>query len=89
LNPLVYVIYVALNVYAFLIVAAALLSWFQARAGTALFRVSKVLHDVTEPYVGLFRRVLPVVRLGSTGLDLSPVVALIVLFVAIQVVRFL
>jgi YggT family protein len=89
LNPFVYVLYLALNVYAFLIVAAAVLSWFQARPGTALFRVSKVLHDVTEPYVGLFRRVLPVVRLGSTGLDLSPVVALVVLFVVIQLVVFL
>ena len=86
MNGLLYLIYLALTVYAWLIVAAAVISWFQARPGTGLYRLSRVLHDVTEPYVGLFRRVIPVVRVGSSGLDLSPVVALIVLIVLMQIV---
>ena len=39
---------------------------------------------MTEPYLGLFRRVIPVVRLGGSGIDFSSVVALIVLFVVLQ-----
>jgi YggT family protein len=35
--------------------------------------------DVTDPYLNLFRRFLPMVRLGGAGLDLSPIVATIVL----------
>jgi len=86
MNGLLYLIYLALTVYAWLIIAAALLSWFPVQPGTVVFRISGVLHGVTEPYVGLFRRVLPVLRIGASGLDLSPVVALVVLIVVIQIV---
>jgi uncharacterized protein YggT (Ycf19 family) len=37
--------------------------------------------DVTDPYLNLFRRFLPMVRLGGAGLDLSPIVATIVLII--------
>ena len=39
----------------------------------------------TEPYLRLLRRLLPVRRVGSVGLDLSSVIGLIVLFIVIQV----
>jgi YggT family protein len=34
---------------------------------------------VTDPYLNLFRRILPPVRLGPGALDLSPIVATFVL----------
>lgn len=37
------------------------------------------VNDVVEPYLGLFRRFLPPLRIGPGALDLSPVVGLIVL----------
>ena len=37
--------------------------------------------DVTDPYLNLFRRFLPPVRLGPGALDLSPIVATIVLVI--------
>ena len=40
---------------------------------------------MTEPYLGVFRRMLPAARVGGIGFDWSPVVALLVLFAAIQV----
>ena len=43
-----------------------------------------MLIDVTEPYLGIFRRIIPVARIGGTGIDFSSVVALIVLFVVLQ-----
>jgi uncharacterized protein YggT (Ycf19 family) len=44
-----------------------------------------VLVDVTEPYLGLFRRVIPVARIGGTGVDFGAAVALLVLFIVLQV----
>jgi YggT family protein len=86
MNSFVYLIYLALTIYGWLIVARALLSWLQLRPGSTLFPIYRVLVDVTEPYVALFRRLLPMARLGAVGIDLSPVVALIALFIAAQVV---
>jgi YggT family protein len=37
--------------------------------------------DVTDPYLNLFRRILPPVRIGPGALDLSPMVALFVLLI--------
>jgi len=53
------VIYLALTIYAWLIVARTVLSWLQPRPGSAVFRAYRVLFDVTEPYLALFRRLLP------------------------------
>ena len=85
MNGFVYVIYFAITIYAWLIVARAVMSWLQLRPGTAVYRVNAVLVDVTEPYLGLFRRVIPVARIGGTGVDFSAVVALLVLFIVLQV----
>jgi YggT family protein len=74
----------ALQVYMWLIIARALLSWFPQRYGTPLYKVNHVLVAATEPYVGLFRRYLPLARFGSVGLDLSPLVALFVLLIVIR-----
>ena len=84
MSGFVYVLYLAITVYAWLIVAQAVMSWLQLRPGTAAYRVYAVLGQVTEPYLGLFRRVIPVARIGGTGIDFSSVVALIVLFVVLQ-----
>lgn len=60
-------------VYTLLIFAYILLSWF--RVPSSLNAVARFLHDVCEPYLRLFRRVIP--PLGP--IDLSPIVAVIVL----------
>jgi uncharacterized protein YggT (Ycf19 family) len=78
-------VYLAVMLYAWLIVVRAILSWVRPRPGTTVYRVDKVVVDVTEPYVGLFRRFLPVTRIGGVGIDWSSLVALLVLFAALQV----
>ncbi len=35
--------------------------------------------DVTSPYLNLFRRLLPMVKLGPAALDLSPMIGMFVL----------
>ena len=43
--------------------------------------------DVTDPYLNLFRRILPPVRLGPAALDLTPMIGTIVLiFVGLYIV---
>lgn len=85
MNSFIYLVYLAITVYAWMIVARAVLSWFPLRSGGMMSRIYRVLWDATEPYVALFRRVIPTARLGATGLDLSPAAALLVLFIVMQV----
>ena len=84
MSGFVYVLYLAITIYAWLIVARAVMSWVNPQRGTALYRVNAVLVDVTEPYLGPFRRLIPVARIGGSGVDFSSVVALIVLFIVLQ-----
>ncbi len=44
-----------------------------------LDRVLTFVRDVTDPYLNLWRRILPMARLGPAAIDLSPMVAIIVL----------
>jgi len=37
--------------------------------------------DVTDPYLNLFRRLLPMVKLGPAALDLSPMIGTFVLII--------
>jgi YggT family protein len=69
-------------VYVLLIFAYVLMSWVRLPYSIWLNRIQRFLYDVVEPYLRIFRRILP--PLGP--LDLSPMVAVIVLFVAGRVV---
>jgi YggT family protein len=42
--------------------------------------------EVTDPYLGLFRRILPMVRIGPGALDLSPIVATFALIIVSSLV---
>ncbi len=54
------------------------LSWFPATEGGGLARFADVLGAVTDPVLAPVRRMLPPVRMGGMGLDLSPMVVLLV-----------
>lgn len=54
------------------------LSWFPATEGGALARFSDLLGAVTDPVLAPVRAMLPPVRMGGMGLDLSPMVVLLV-----------
>lgn len=47
----------------------------------------EVVFTVTDPPVKLLRRVIPVVRIGGVGLDLSIMVLVLVVFIAMTTVR--
>ena len=64
-------------VYVLLILAYILMSWFRLPYSPWLNRIQRFLYDVCEPYLRIFRRFVP--QIGP--IDLSPMVAVIVLLV--------
>ena len=69
-------------VYFVLILIRILLSWLpRVPYNRFLDMFITFVRDVTDPYLNLFRRFIPPVRLGGGGLDLSPIVATFVLFI--------
>ena len=61
-------------VYYILIIVRIIFSWIGIPSG-ALLQIYKFVYDVTEPYLGIFRRIIPSVGV----LDFSPCIAIIVL----------
>jgi len=76
----------AFTLYSLAIFARIILSWVPLHSGTFAYRLYSILYDATEPYLRVFRRYLPVVRLGNAALDLSPLVGLVVLVVVRTIV---
>lgn len=85
-NPIVRLICVALTVYTIILFAKVIVSWlpmlgvrlpYSGPGRTAL----QLLDDVTEPVLRPLRGLIPPVRIGGAGLDLSVFVLFIILFV--------
>ena len=71
-----------LLVYIILIFIRILMSWIPRMPyNRYLAAFLKFVTDVTDPYLNIFRRILPPVRMGPGALDLSPIVATFVLII--------
>jgi YggT family protein len=81
----------AVQVYRGVLFAYIILSILQSLAGLSLPEplrpAARFVYDVCEPFLRLFRGLLPAVRLGAMGLDLSPIIAFIVLFIVEQILQ--
>ena len=64
-------------VYVLLVFVYVLTSWIRLPYSPLLNRLQRFLYDVCDPYLRIFRRILP--PLGP--IDISPIVAVITLFV--------
>lgn len=71
------IIHWLIQLYVILIFGRIILSWFPMSPGSALVPLNRFLYTTTEPVLGPVRRVLPPVRMGAVGLDLSPFIVLI------------
>src|SRR5438034_11008841 len=73
---------VFISVYVLIIFAYIIMSWVRVPYSPWLNRIQRFLYDVCEPYLRIFRRLLP-----SFGpLDLSPIVAIVALFLLDRVI---
>lgn len=74
-------------VYLVLIFIRILMSWIPRMPyNRYLAAFLKFVTDVTDPYLNLFRRFLPPVRMGPGAIDLSPIVATFVLIIVSSIV---
>jgi YggT family protein len=79
-------VYTLALVYAVLIFVRILMSWFRLPYSRPLNIFLEFVTEVTDPYLNLFRRFMPLVRLGPGAIDLSPMVATIVLLLVAGIV---
>ena len=74
-------------VYLILLFGRILLSWIPRLPYNPVVRsVVDFIHQVTDPYLNLFRRILPPVGGGGFALDLSPIIAIFVLYIVRAIV---
>jgi YggT family protein len=76
---------VFIGVYILVILVYIITSWIRLPYSPWLNRIQRFLYDVCDPYLRLFRRVIP--PLGP--LDLSPMLAVIVLVVLREILNAL
>jgi YggT family protein len=76
---------VFVGVYVLIILVYIITSWIRLPYSPWLNRIQRFLYDVCEPYLRVFRRILP--PLGP--LDLSPIVAVFALVLGSQLVNAL
>ncbi|MGF1628951.1 MAG: YggT family protein [Kiloniellaceae bacterium] len=81
LGPLIQIIIIALNVYVWMVIASAILSWL-VHFGVINTRnqfvsmIGEFLWRVTEPALRPIRRVMP--NLG--GIDISPIILILLIY---------
>ena len=67
-----------INLYLLVIFARIIMSWFPPTPGTTYARIFEGFDKVTEPVLAPIRAMLPPVRMGGMGLDLSPIVVFVI-----------
>ncbi|HEY5092157.1 MAG TPA: YggT family protein [Acidimicrobiales bacterium] len=69
-----------ISIYIYIILAVIILSWIPVtRSDGALATTNRVLRRLTEPVLQPLRAILPRPNFGGVGIDLSALVALILL----------
>src|SRR3954462_11270740 len=79
-------VYTLALVYAVIIFIRILLSWFRLPYARGLNMFTEFVTSVTDPSLNLWRRFLPLVRLGPGAIDLSPMIGTIVLLLVAGIV---
>ena len=79
-------IYVVVQLFLLCLLGRIVLSWFPPSGPGPLESIQQVLFRITEPVLGPIRRLLPPVRMGGMGLDLSPMIVFLVLQIIISAI---
>ena len=70
-------------IYYLLIFVRALFSWFRLPSRGSVYELFRFVYNVTEPYLGLFRRFMP----RTAGIDFSPFIGMLTLLIIQKVVH--
>ncbi len=71
----------AFDIYIFLLFARIIMSWIPLPDNPTLNTMTSFIHSVTDPFLGLFRRLLPTAKLGGAGIDFSPMLGFFVIYI--------
>jgi YggT family protein len=66
------------TIYILFLIVHILLSWFQLPYNIWIGRIRGVLYDAVEPYLRIFRGIIPPIG----AFDISPIIAIVVLQLA-------
>lgn len=75
-----------ITVFIVLVIVRILMSWFRLPYNRWLNGFLEFVTSVVDPYLNIFRRFLPLVRIGPGALDISPIVAILVLSIVGNIV---
>ena len=79
-----YVLYRLIDFYEILILAECILSWFPL---SGIVRdIYEALRSIVDPFVDIFRRLIPGMGAGGIPVDFSPMIAILVLDLVKRVV---
>jgi YggT family protein len=68
-----------LTAYNLVLLARIIWSWFPVPHSGIGRTIFDLIYDLTEPVLGLVRGLIPAIRMGAMGFDLSPILVFIVL----------
>ncbi len=68
-----------IDAYQMLIIIDAVLSWFPQTPGSFVQQIRGAISTVTEPYLSIFRNLIPRMNTSSYAIDFSPIIAFMVL----------
>ena len=88
MGSLRFILFRLIDFYELLILAECILSWVPVGTGVVQ-DIREVLQRITDPFVGIFRRMIPSVGGGGVSIDFSPMVAIVVLDLLKRVVIYL
>lgn len=77
----------AVQIYTYVIIARILLSWFPLPSGETMRSIWNFIYSITEPFLSIFRRLIPPLTTGGIGIDLSPIIAILVLGLGWNIIR--
>lgn len=87
MNPIIWLLYTILEIYIFLLIGNAILSWLVAfnvvnTRNQFVYTIGNFLHKITEPALRPIRKIIPAIG----GIDISPVVLILFLLFLQQVI---
>lgn len=70
-----------LFVYWLVLFARIILSWFPISPSGPFRVLVNLIYDITDPPLRLVRGILPPIRMGAMGIDLSPLIIFVIIAV--------
>jgi len=77
------------RVYIVIICVRMITSWFRINPGGFWIRAYKFLFDITEPFLIKFRKIISLTKIGRFYIDLSYIVAIIIIELLILLLRYI